>query len=104
MREQGLLAQITGIGVDVGAGVGAGVREGVGGGVGGGVGVDVGGGVGGGVGTAVADAMLVRVTLGATALGDSLLGVGPELALEQAARETTAIKTRLWTVRGKDAC
>jgi len=95
-REQGLSAQITGIGVDVGAGVGAGVRAGVGGGVG--------GGVGDAVSTAVADAMLVRVTLGATAVGDSLLGVGPELALEQAARETTAIRTRRWTVRGKDAC
>jgi hypothetical protein len=96
VREQGLSAQITGIGVDVGAGVGAGVRAGVGAGVG--------GGVGNAVSTAVGDAMLVRVTLGATAMGDSLPGVGPELALEQAVRETTAIKTRPWIVRGKDAC
>jgi hypothetical protein len=95
VREQGLLAQITGMGVDVGAGVGAEVRAGVGAGV---------GGDGNAVSTAVADATLVLVAVGANAVGDSSVGVGPELALEQAARETTAIKTRPRTVRGKDCC
>jgi hypothetical protein len=45
-------------------------------------------------GTGVAGTMLAGTTLGATATGDPWLGVGLELAPEQAARKTTKTRTR----------
>ncbi len=80
--------QITGIGVDVGGGVGDGAGVDVGGGVGGGVG-DV-----NGVSTGVGEAVLAVAKLGATAVGETLLGVGAEVAPEQAATDMITMQTK----------